>query len=198
MVSPGPNVHPERMTRERRLERNREIVRLRLEEGLLPEDIAGRFGLRPSTVLAILAIHGVKRPLGTLSDATRKRVQEAARRYAERDRRTHPPSPFRQRNEEMARLCVEESLSLGQIGARFGMSRERVRQILMKAGLRTRGDDPMGPRAPAKETKGLMIHLPSNLYDWLHAKAQELGVTKTALVIKALEEAKAMAEATKG
>lgn len=39
-----------------------------------------------------------------------------------------------QRNAEIVQLHVEEGLNMGEIGARFGISRERVRQILNASG----------------------------------------------------------------
>lgn len=46
-------------------------------------------------------------------------------------------------------------------------------------------------RPPAKDRKTLTIHLDPALYTWLHDRANELGVTKTEIVAKALEEAQA-------
>jgi len=45
-------------------------------------------------------------------------------------------------------------------------------------------------RAPAKPMKTLVLHVDPALYDWLHAKADELGVTKTALVAALIAQAK--------
>jgi DNA-binding CsgD family transcriptional regulator len=167
MVSSTPADNPERMSRERRQERDRDIVRLCVE-GLPVEDAAARFDLRTSTVLAVLARHGIS------TRGRTKHRQKLARRNGEivrlcvegglrpdelavrfgltpshisrllrkrgvvvprRRRGTETPQHLRERNAEMLCAYVEESLSLRQTGARFGLSAERVRQIVERAGV---------------------------------------------------------------
>ena len=114
MVSTGGHIHAARTRGDVTRRRNQEMARLYDEEGISLEDVAVRFGLRPSTVSDIL------------------RMRRVALR---RQPRRRPPSRFSQRNEEMARLYVDEGLNLREIAARFGVSHERVRQILMTAGV---------------------------------------------------------------
>jgi DNA-binding CsgD family transcriptional regulator len=126
MAAAGDHFGPGRARGDAIRHRNQEIARLYAEEGISPEDLAGRFSLKPSTVADILKLRGV---------ALRRRP------------RMRPPSPFGQRNAEMARLYVDEGLSLRQVGARFGLSYERVRRILMTAGVsRSRPGARLGPR----------------------------------------------------
>ena len=165
MAPSGDDDHPERMTRERRCERNKEIVRLCVEEGLPPEDIAARFGLRPSTVFAVLARHSVTVRRDTMHRRARDRRDEAiadlhrkglslaelGNRFglapatvsgilrklgvSLRRGRTGPPQYLKERSDEMVRLYTGEGLTLRQLSERFGISHERARQILMKAGV---------------------------------------------------------------
>ncbi|UCH86093.1 MAG: helix-turn-helix domain-containing protein [Dehalococcoidia bacterium] len=96
--------------------RKQEIIRAYGEQGLTLEEVGRRFGLSPSTVRRILQKAGVGR----------------------RPRSSGPPKHLQERNDEIARLYAEGDLTLREIGERFNLSHERVRQIGKRAGARPR------------------------------------------------------------
>jgi len=114
MSSPSGHVYPHPISREQRWERNREMVRLCTEEGLSPEELAGRFGLRLSTVFVILLRYGVSLR-----------------------RNTRHPQELVHRNQEIARL-YGEGLTPEELAAQFGVGRWTVYETLRKQGLSLR------------------------------------------------------------
>lgn len=113
MTPSSGDTHPDRMNSEQLRKRDDEILRLYVEEGLSPEGLAARFGLRPSTVHGILRHRGV----------SLRRLSSGA------------PPHLKERNDEIARLRAEEGLTLKEIGERFNLGKERVRQVLIRAGV---------------------------------------------------------------
>ena len=114
MSSPSGHVYPHPITREQRWERNREMVRLCTEEGLSPEELSGRFGLRLSTVFVILLRYGVSLR-----------------------RNTRHPQELVHRNQEIARL-YGEGLTPEELAAQFGVGRWTVCETLRKQGISLR------------------------------------------------------------
>lgn len=162
--------------------RHEEIARAYVEEGLTLEEVGRRFGLSPSTVFYVLQKAGVGGRRRRGRDLT-QRNQDIARLYLEerltlgeigerfdvsqkwvrrilkrlgvslRRRSRGPPEPehLRGRNEEIARLYAEGDLTLREIGERFNLSRERVRQIAKRAGVTLRVA--RRPRVPAERLR---------------------------------------------
>jgi len=148
-------------------ELEQEVAR-RYAEGQLAREVGAGLGLSTSQIYRILCSAGVgrrsrgrvKRPREHLTE----REQEAVRRYTQGlaarevaasldlsiqqvyevlrfagvNRRPPGSHPTRSRDKQVARLYVEEGLSLEEAGARFGLTPERVRQILERAGVRRR------------------------------------------------------------
>jgi DNA-directed RNA polymerase specialized sigma subunit len=94
-------------------ERDAEVVRLCVEERLTVRDVGRRFGLSEKRVRRIL------KGLG------------ASPRLPSSGTSPHPS----ERNAEMVRLYAEGDLTLRDIGERFRVTRERVRQIVARAGV---------------------------------------------------------------
>lgn len=190
MISSGSDIHSDRMTRERRWERNKEIVRLCAEDGLLPEEVAARFGLCPSTVFAILRRHGVrvKRATGHQQELG-QRNHEIARLYGEGLSVPELGARFRlspstiatiltrrgvslkrlssgalphlkERNDEIVRLYEREGLTLRQIGRQFDLSPERVRQLVRRAGVPPRRS---GERFRERDAKIVRLYVEERL-----------------------------------
>jgi DNA-binding CsgD family transcriptional regulator len=113
MAASSGDAHPDRMSGEQLRKRDDEILRLFVEEGLSPEGLAARFGLRPS------AVHGILRHRGV----SLRRLSSGA------------PPHHKERNDEMARLRAEEGLTLKEIGERSNLGKERVCKVLIKAGV---------------------------------------------------------------
>jgi len=84
--------------------------------GLSPREVGTRFGLSPSTVSDVLQRAGVSR----------------------RQRTSGPPEHLRERNDQIVHAYVKEGLTLKEVGRRFDLSAERVRQILRGAGAKAR------------------------------------------------------------
>jgi DNA-binding CsgD family transcriptional regulator len=97
------------------MQRNEEIIRAYLGEGLPLQEIGVRFGFHRETVAKILEKAGVrKRASRTTGDL------------------------LKQRDGEIIRLYVEERLSLREIVARCGLSVSGIRSILERAGVQAR------------------------------------------------------------
>ena len=92
---------------------------------------------------------------------TTYRVYRALRFVGIRPRRGRPsPSPeMQQRAQEFAHLYVEEGLSLREVGACFGVSGERVRQILKRAGVGRRSSRGRDSRDQPIERSADAVHL---------------------------------------
>lgn len=94
-------------------------------------------------------------------------------------------SDDQQRVEEMTRLYVEENQTLQQIGERYGLSRQRVQQILRGAGVESQGRRATEPSEPAKpEPLTKEERQIARLYDRGNRPAdimQEFGITYSAL-----------------
>lgn len=98
--------------------RSREITHAYVQEGLSLQEVGARFGLSRGTVSEILRRAG-------LGGSLRRRI-------------TGGPPHLKGRNDEIARLYAEGGLTLREIGERFNLSSERVRQIGRRAGARPR------------------------------------------------------------
>ena len=100
---------------EQRTQRNEEIIRVYVGEGLSLQEIGVRFGLHRDAVAEILERAGVRkrasRPTGDLQE---------------------------QRDGEIICLYVEERLSHREIAARCGLSASGIRSILERAGVQAR------------------------------------------------------------
>jgi len=179
-------------------ERNHEIARLYVEEGLSPQELGARFGLGDERIRQI-----VRRPrerevarlyaeerltvegFGARFALTRGRVRQILGGVGVGLRRASsgpaPPPHLKERDGEIARLYAERDLTLREIGERFGLTRERVRQIAGRAGL--------APAAGVKRKRNQEI---IRLYveEGLAASGvgARLGMTKSA-VFRVLERA---------
>ena len=155
-------------------ERNEEIIRLYVKEGLTLREVGGRFGLSRERVRQILERAGVPRRKHRRGRAKPvptdmwEHVPEVIHLYTEnglslkeigeRFGRSHvavinlleaagvrrrsggwrshwPWRDAEQRTQEIARVYVQEGLSLEQVAARFDLNRITVRRILQKAGV---------------------------------------------------------------
>lgn len=100
-------------------ERKAEVIHLYLENGLSLKQTGERFGRSHVAVINLLKAAGIRR--------------------RSRSWRSHWPwRDAEQRTQEIARVYVQEGLSLEQIAARFDLNRLTVRRILQKAGVNRR------------------------------------------------------------
>ncbi len=93
------------------------VIHLYVEERLALEEVAARFGLTRERVSQMLKTRGVVPRRGSAS-----LLEELQTQF----------------NHEIVRLYVEEGLPLDKVGARFGLTRGRVRQILRTCGVSPR------------------------------------------------------------
>jgi DNA-binding CsgD family transcriptional regulator/predicted DNA-binding protein (UPF0251 family) len=126
MIVSGNETYAEHMKAKPLTAAQEEVVRL-YTRGLSARQAGAGIGLSTDQVYRILRKAGVKR----------------------RRRGSRPPSVgVKQRNREVVRLYDQEGLTLREVGARVGLSHERVRKILEAADVSRRG----GPaRFPPRE-----------------------------------------------
>lgn len=90
---------------------------------------------------------------------------------------------YEERNAEMCRLYASGECTVVQCSQKFGITQERVRQILRQANVFKR------QRPPRKRDQFLGVNLPQPLKDAVRAEAEEQGKTMSSLVDETLTEA---------
>jgi len=90
-----------------------------------------------------------------------------------------------ERNESICHLYKEGGLTLGQLGQRFHLSRERIRQIVKRAGL-TKEDRTSAVITSTDEFLG--VNIPKEIKLALRKEAQKRGVSMSSVTTKTLRD----------
>lgn len=88
------------------------------------------------------------------------------------------------RNTSICHLYKEGGLTLGQLGQRFHLSRERIRQIVKRAGLTK--DDRTAAVSIADEFLG--VNIPKDVKLALRKEAHKRGLSMSSVTAKTLRE----------